>query len=223
MVTGPCKRMIQLDLVRRVLVNRSTRRLDNIESPPGRVARIWRVRSQSAITMSPGSIILGVIIGVGVVGLTPLLSIRKLRKKAFSVSTKAVHHSKVLYHPCFHRIDRRSEVMSSPVSRKALLTALLDFDIPISKVEVQEVTVPAGVKAPLHLHPCPTVGLITQGTISFQIEGQAVQKLNTGDAFYEPANVRVAKFDNDGVEPATFAAFYLLGNGETETIRILEN
>ncbi len=76
-------------------------------------------------------------------------------------------------------------------------------------------------KAPLHLHPCPVVGVVTEGTISFQIEGDIVQYLNVGDAFYEPANVRVAHFDNDGETPAKFTAFYLLGKNEDELIRIL--
>ena len=78
-----------------------------------------------------------------------------------------------------------------------------------------------GIKAPLHLHPCPTVGVISEGEISFQIEGQPVQHLKVGDAFYEPADVRVAKFNNDGDVPAKFVAFYLLGDTEQETVRIL--
>ncbi len=112
--------------------------------------------------------------------------------------------------------------MTSPVMRKALLTASLATDPSVSNVQIQEITMAAGVKAPLHLHPCPTVGLITEGTIAFQIEGQPVQYLKAGDAFYEPAHVRVAKFDNDSDAPARFVAFYLLGKDETETIRILE-
>lgn len=75
--------------------------------------------------------------------------------------------------------------------------------------------------APLHLHPCPTLGVVTAGTIAFQIEGQPVQHLKVGDAFYEPANVRVARFDNDGDTPATFVVHYLLGRGEHETARVL--
>ncbi|MCC6694485.1 MAG: cupin domain-containing protein [Candidatus Hydrogenedentes bacterium] len=77
------------------------------------------------------------------------------------------------------------------------------------------------MKAPLHLHPCPTMGLITEGTISFQIEGQSVQHLNVGDAFYEPADVRVARFDNDSDAPAKFVVFYLLGENEHDTVRVL--
>lgn len=112
--------------------------------------------------------------------------------------------------------------MTPPVSRKELLTALLSPERPVGKVRIQEVTMGPGVKAPLHLHPCPTMGIITEGEIAFQIEGQAVSYLKAGDAFYEPENVRVAKFDNEGAVPAKFAAFYLLGNDEQETVRIVK-
>ena len=46
--------------------------------------------------------------------------------------------------------------------------------------------------------------------------------LKVGDAFYEPADVMVAEFNNDGDTPAKFFVFYLLGENETETVRILE-
>jgi quercetin dioxygenase-like cupin family protein len=111
--------------------------------------------------------------------------------------------------------------MTPSVTRKDLLTAVVDSDKSVSKVEIQEVTMGPKQKAPLHLHPCPTVGVITEGTISFQIEGQPVRYLEIGDAFYEPANARVAKFNNDRDVPAKFVVFYLLGKGENETVRIL--
>jgi len=107
------------------------------------------------------------------------------------------------------------------VSRKDLLSAMITSGKTVSQIEIKEVTMGPKVKAPLHLHPCPVVGVITEGTISFQIEGEAVQYLKTGEAFYEPANVRVARFDNDGEIPAKFAAFYLLGKDEHELIRML--
>ncbi len=75
--------------------------------------------------------------------------------------------------------------------------------------------------APLHLHPCPVVEVVTAGAIAYQIEGATVRHLEVGDAFYEPADVRVARFDNEGDTPARFAAFYLLGQGEHEPIRII--
>ncbi len=113
--------------------------------------------------------------------------------------------------------------MTSPVPRKNLLTAVIAPAKPVSRVEVQEVTMGPGVKAPLHLHPCPTMGVVSEGEISFQIEGQRVRRLKAGDAFYEPADVRVARFDNDGDVPAQFVVFYLLAGDEHETIRVLED
>lgn len=91
-----------------------------------------------------------------------------------------------------------------------------------SKVEIQEVTMNVGIDAPLHLHPCPTMGVITEGQIVFEIEGEQTQHLKVGDAFYEPADIRVAKFNNEGDTPAKFVVFYLLGQNERETVRILE-
>ena len=78
-----------------------------------------------------------------------------------------------------------------------------------------------GVKAPLHLSPSPALGAVSEGAISFRIEGEEIHHLRTGDAFYEPANVRVSKFNNDGDMPAKFFVIYLLGGDQKETIRIL--
>ncbi len=114
-----------------------------------------------------------------------------------------------------------NKTMTPPVIRKELLQAIIASGKPVSRVEIQEVTMGPRIKAPLHLHPCPTVGVITEGAISFQIEGQAVQYLKVGDAFYEPADVRVAKFNNDGDVSAKFVVFYLLGDNEKETVSVL--
>jgi quercetin dioxygenase-like cupin family protein len=112
--------------------------------------------------------------------------------------------------------------MTQTVMRKKLLTAIIDGSKSVAKVEIQEVAMNVGIDAPLHLHPCPTVGVVTEGKIAFEIEGEQTQHLNVGDAFYEPANVRVAKFNNDGDTPAKFVVFYLLGKNEKETVCILE-
>jgi quercetin dioxygenase-like cupin family protein len=121
----------------------------------------------------------------------------------------------------FANAQEVTKPMTQPVMRKELLTAMIASGKPVSKVAIQEITMGPGIKAPLHLHPCPTVGIISEGAISFQIEGQPVQYLKAGDAFYEPADVRVAKFNNDGNVPAKFVTFYLLGDNEQETVRIL--
>jgi quercetin dioxygenase-like cupin family protein len=112
--------------------------------------------------------------------------------------------------------------MTQPVTRRELLTAIVDGGKSVTKVEIQEVTMNVGIDAPLHLHPCPTVGVVTEGKIAFEIEGEPTQHLKIGDAFFEPADVRIAKFNNDGDTHAKFVVFYLLGENEKETVRILE-
>lgn len=112
--------------------------------------------------------------------------------------------------------------MEASVTRKILLNTTIDPEQTISIVNIQEVTLEPKFRVPLHLHPCPTFGVVTAGAIAFQIEGQAVQHLKAGDAFYEPVNVRVARFDNEGNLPAKFVVHYLLGRGEHETIRMLD-
>lgn len=110
---------------------------------------------------------------------------------------------------------------TSSVSRQDLLTAILTPGSTISMVEIKEIILGPKLMAPLHFHPCPVVGVVMEGAISFEIEGKPVQHLKAGDAFYEPANVRVARFDNDGATPAKFTAFYLLGDDGQDLIRIL--
>lgn len=56
----------------------------------------------------------------------------------------------------------------------------------------------------------------------YQIEGEAVQILSAGSAFYEPADAIIANFGNaSDSEPMTFIAYYLL-DGEQELIRMLD-
>lgn len=109
----------------------------------------------------------------------------------------------------------------SSVIRKALLTATLFPEKTVASAEIKEVTLGSNLKTGLHLHPCPVVGVITEGEILFQLEGQPVQHLHPGDAFHEPANTRVAHFDNVGDTPAKFIAIYLLGKDDHELIRML--
>lgn len=107
-------------------------------------------------------------------------------------------------------------------ARRDLLTAPLSPERPVASVRVQEITLAPGQPVPLHLHPCPVVGVVRSGAIAFQIEGEPTRHLQPGDAFHEPAGVRVARFDAEGDAPATFTAFYLLGPGEHELLQLLE-
>jgi quercetin dioxygenase-like cupin family protein len=111
--------------------------------------------------------------------------------------------------------------MNESVSRKELLQANIKDGKKVDKVTIQEVTMNIGIAAPLHLHPSPTMGVIIEGEIIFEIEGQEPQYLKVGDVFYEPANIRIAKFNNSGNIPVKFFVFYLQNKYEEETIRII--
>ena len=65
------------------------------------------------------------------------------------------------------------------------------------------------------------VGYIAEGAALFQVEGEELQRLEAGSAFYEPAGSRIARFDNSSeTAPMRFLAYYLL-NGEQELIEML--
>lgn len=109
--------------------------------------------------------------------------------------------------------------MEPTVNRKDLLDIYLQHSI--SNIEIKEVTIPAGGKAAYHAHPCPVVGYVSSGGVMFQIEGEPVQILQKGSAFYEPKDVPIVHFDNASeTEPLTFIAFYLRED-EEDLITIL--
>jgi quercetin dioxygenase-like cupin family protein len=110
------------------------------------------------------------------------------------------------------------------IRRTPLLTAVLGGNRSIQRVEIKQVELPPGQLTGLHRHPCPVVGYVTAGTIKFQIEGQPIQHLRSGDAFFEPRDARVAHFDNVSASGgATFIAFYLLGTDEDRLIEMLDS
>lgn len=106
------------------------------------------------------------------------------------------------------------------ISRKELLKTALDQKVKFT--EIQEITMAAGQGAPEHLHPCPVLGIINSGEAVFQIEGQEKVVLHTGEAFYEPKNVKILHFDNASAEkPLVFTAIYLK-EGNEENIKFIK-
>lgn len=110
---------------------------------------------------------------------------------------------------------------AAPVTRRDLLAAGFSPARALARADLKEITLAPRVAAGLHLHPCPVVGVVLAGRIAFQLEGQPARELGPGDAFCEPADTRVARFDNVGDTPATFIACYLLAPGQTELLRPL--
>lgn len=107
------------------------------------------------------------------------------------------------------------------IVRKSLLSAVIEGQKKVERVEVREIELAAGQATGLHLHPCPVVGTVTMGSIRFQIAGHPEKILKAGDAFFEPAHVRIAHFDATADGPAKFVACYLLGQDEGTLIEML--
>jgi quercetin dioxygenase-like cupin family protein len=111
---------------------------------------------------------------------------------------------------------------SAPViSREVLLEARLQQMKQTERVEVRRIHIPCGVSAGMHVHNCPVVGSVLEGTVTYQIEGQAPMVLRPGDVFFEPEGVRIARFDATGGD-ATFLAYFLLSRGQEPTIEMTE-
>lgn len=109
---------------------------------------------------------------------------------------------------------------SQAVQRKQLLTAVLGGRN-VTTVDVRTIRLEPGQQSGRHLHPCAVVGYIAEGEATYQIEGEAMQMLPTGAAFYEPADAVIANFGNaSDSDPMTFVAFYLL-DGDQELIQML--
>ena len=109
----------------------------------------------------------------------------------------------------------------SHIQRKALLSAPIEGSKIVERVEIKEIELSVAQATGLHLHPCPVVGHVVEGEIAFQIDDQPEKILRSGDAFFEPANTRILRFDNVGPGRAKFVAFYLLGKDDHELIRMI--
>jgi len=90
----------------------------------------------------------------------------------------------------------------------------------VTSVEVREIDFEPGQETGRHLHPCPVLGYVVEGSAVVQIEGQPEQRLAAGEAFYEPAET-VMRFDNASSDhPLKFVAYYLL-DGKQDLIQML--
>jgi quercetin dioxygenase-like cupin family protein len=100
----------------------------------------------------------------------------------------------------------------APVSRVVVMDQKLPGALAVHRIEIRRITIAPGCPAGLHVHNGPVFGSIETGSAVYQIEGQPETVLEPGDVFYEPAGVRIARFDAlaDGV---TFLGYFLLPDG----------
>lgn len=111
-------------------------------------------------------------------------------------------------------------MMQKQIERKPLMKASMDSRR-VSSVDVRQITFEPGQETGKHTHPCPVIGYIAKGAALLQVEGEPVQELPQGSAFYEPADTVILRFDNaSATEPMVFIANYLL-DGEKELIHML--
>ncbi len=105
-----------------------------------------------------------------------------------------------------------------PVTRTVLLDAQLRQAKDTGRIEIREIRMLPGYAGGQHVHNGPVVGSITEGSVTYQIDGQPATVLQAGDVFYEPEDVRIARFDagDDGV---TFIGYFLLSLGQQAEIR----
>ncbi|MFL6604959.1 MAG: hypothetical protein ACJ8R9_26985 [Steroidobacteraceae bacterium] len=139
-----------------------------------------------------------------------------MRKVVISIALAAAN---VLAASAGEQVDPTA-APSATISRKTLMTASIDGQKTVDRVEVREIYIPAHQKPGAHIHPCPVVGNIVMGTILFQVDGQPVQMLKAGDAFFEPANTKIVQFDT-AEQPAKFIAYFLLGKDEQNVIKMV--
>jgi quercetin dioxygenase-like cupin family protein len=106
------------------------------------------------------------------------------------------------------------------IVRKELYKANIGTQ-PISTVDVRQVVFQPKQMTGLHRHPCPVLSYVAEGTIRFQIRGDKVQIIHTGQVGYEPAGAIIEHFDNaSDSAPAKVILYYLL-NGQKELIEML--
>jgi quercetin dioxygenase-like cupin family protein len=80
----------------------------------------------------------------------------------------------------------------------------------VVQVEAGDFHFKPGQVAPVHTHDAPAIGYVAKGMIIYQVEGEKPQILREGDAFFEPTDSRILRFDNaSATEEAIFIDFNL--------------
>ena len=108
------------------------------------------------------------------------------------------------------------------MQRVSVLEAPLSGKPNVETVKGARIAYAPGQPTGLHVHPIPVVGVVTAGSFVFEPSGQPARTLHTGDAFFEPANTPILRFDNASTtERAEITAFYLIDAPDRPLIKML--
>jgi quercetin dioxygenase-like cupin family protein len=118
-------------------------------------------------------------------------------------------------------MDTDQQHSPAPVTRTVLIDQPLPAPLPVQRVEVRRIVIAPDTAGGLHVHNGPVFGSIESGSAVYQIEGEPETVLAAGDTFYEPAGVRIARFDalESGV---TYLGYFLLTAGQQAELEFLD-
>ena len=111
-----------------------------------------------------------------------------------------------------------------PLQRQPVLDAPIPAaNPPIKLVHGARIKFAPGQPTGLHRHPVSVVGVVTEGSFTFQPEGEPARTLKLGDSFFEPAGKRILQFDNASLtQSATIVVYYLTDSKDTPLIELLK-
>jgi len=110
----------------------------------------------------------------------------------------------------------------APLQREQILNVRIDPTHVLRSIKGVRIRFAPGQPTGRHLHPVPTVGVVTEGTFVFQAQGEQSKLLGKGDAFYEPAGVPILMFNNrSATSPAEIEAFYLQEDPSSPIVKML--
>lgn len=112
----------------------------------------------------------------------------------------------------------------SPLQREPLLELHIPESYPpVRVIKGARIRFAPGQPTGLHQHPVSTVGIVTEGSFTFQLEGEPARVLRKGDCFFEPVGHTVLSFDNaSATEAAEIVCFYLMDSNDRPPIEMLE-
>jgi quercetin dioxygenase-like cupin family protein len=109
-----------------------------------------------------------------------------------------------------------------PESHTPLASYVLNPAWPVSAVKTVRREFEPGEKTGLHVHAMPVVGFVAEGAFIVQQDGEVERRYEKGDIVFEPAHVKILRFDNASpTRPASLIATYLVRDESEKLIEFL--